>query len=106
MYQGDVFLHFKPVLKMMVYIYPGGAPNDEADSESHHVKFPCRLAMWDLEHCDPKKCSGRKLANKGFVQTLRLQQRFNGIVLSPMATSCVAPEDKWVGVVMATGHGL
>ena len=107
---------------------------DSGASAESRVKFPCALAMWDLEHCDPKKCSGtyildltaivfflesfgndqfrnidifclfllsavhiflgRKLAKKGFVKTLRIQQRFNGIVLSPMGINCVSPADR------------
>jgi pre-rRNA-processing protein TSR3 len=65
--------------------------NDESDNES---KFPFNLAMWDLNQCDPKKCSGRKLARQGFVRTLKLTQRFNGVVLTPMASKCIGPDDK------------
>lgn len=67
---------------------------EENSAESRTESFPLDLAMWDLEHCDPKKCSGRKLCRKGLVRTLRLNHKFNGVILSPMGTKCVAPEDR------------
>jgi len=92
--------------------------NDEEESESEsgtstsgeensdndlitEIDVPFQVAMWDLNHCDPKRCSGRKLAKLGMIKELRLGQRFSGLCLSPVGVSCVAPCDK--EIVLAYG---
>ncbi|GIY11390.1 18S rRNA aminocarboxypropyltransferase [Caerostris darwini] len=60
----------------------------------YQIDVPFPVTMWDLGQCDPKKCSGRKLSRLGLIKTLHLGQRFNGIILSPIATNCVGPQDR------------
>ncbi|XP_050390083.1 18S rRNA aminocarboxypropyltransferase isoform X2 [Patella vulgata] len=50
--------------------------------------------MWDFEHCDPKKCTGRKLIRLGYVRNLKTNKRFNGLILTPVGTKCLSPEDR------------
>ncbi|KAH3903320.1 related to Ribosome biogenesis protein TSR3 [Saccharomycodes ludwigii] len=57
-------------------------------------KFPVKLAMWDFDHCDPKRCSGKKLERLGLIKSLKVGQKFQGIVVSPSGKSVVCPADK------------
>ncbi|XP_022795455.1 ribosome biogenesis protein TSR3 homolog [Stylophora pistillata] len=86
----------------------GDFDGDEKDTQEDGKKkdygrgFPFPLAMWDLEHCDPKKCSGRKLSRLGFVKTLKISQRFNGLILSPLGRQCVSAQDH----TLIMDHGI
>lgn len=57
-------------------------------------KFPVKLAMWDFDHCDPKRCSGKKLERLGLIKSLRVGEKFQGIVVSPNGNNVVCPDDK------------
>ncbi|KAH9979825.1 DUF367-domain-containing protein [Russula compacta] len=50
--------------------------------------------MWDFDHCDPRRCSGKKLARQHLISELRVGSRFRGVVLSPKATVVLSPADK------------
>ena len=60
-------------------------------------KYDClmglRLCMWDFEQCDPKRCTGARLASRGIFQRMPLKQRFRGLVLSPQGEIAVSPAD-------------
>ncbi|CCE78441.1 Piso0_001064 [Millerozyma farinosa CBS 7064] len=56
--------------------------------------FPVKLAMWDFDHCDPKKCSGKKLERLGLIRNMRVGQKFSGIVVSPNGKGVVCPDDR------------
>lgn len=68
--------------------------NEDASDSDEDVEVPFPVSMWDLGQCDPKKCSGRKLARHGLITTIKLGRRFNGIILTPVGTQCVSPQDK------------
>lgn len=51
-----------------------GNSSSEDDGNGTPPKFP--VAMWDLNHCDPKKCSGRKLSRHNLIKNLKLGQRW------------------------------
>ena len=52
-----------------------------------------KLRMWDFQQCDPKRCSGARLARRGIFEKMPLSSSFRGIVLSPEAKIAVSPGD-------------
>ncbi|OJD14902.1 hypothetical protein AJ78_04787 [Emergomyces pasteurianus Ep9510] len=56
-------------------------------------KYPFKAACWDLGHCDPKRCSGKKLMQHGVMRELQIGQKFAGVVISPNAKRTISPAD-------------
>jgi len=67
----------------------GGVPVSPAANPLSDVK----LRMWDFQQCDPKRCSGARLARRGIFDKMSLKSPFRGIVLSPEAKVAVSPAD-------------
>ncbi|KAK6349897.1 ribosome biogenesis protein tsr3 [Orbilia brochopaga] len=64
---------------------------DPGDDAAKRPAYKC--AMWDFGHCDPKRCSGKKLEKAGMIRNLRIGQKFAGIVVTPNGKTVVSPAD-------------
>jgi pre-rRNA-processing protein TSR3 len=49
--------------------------------------------MWDFGQCDPKRCSGRRLARLNILTEFKLSYRFPGLILTPSAVRTLSPAD-------------
>ncbi|KAI0547743.1 hypothetical protein F4679DRAFT_355864 [Xylaria curta] len=66
---------------------------DDAD-EIDDTTPPFKAACWDLNHCDPKRCSGKKLIRLGLMRDLHLGQRHNGVIITPNGKHTLSPADR------------
>lgn len=72
-----------------------GPPRDNQDGNSASRGKPAfKAACWDLGHCDPKRCSGKKLMRLGLMRDLKLGQRHNGVIITPNGKRTVSPADR------------
>ena len=51
------------------------------------------VAMWEFGQCDPKRCTGQKMARFGLCRQLNISAFFPGVVLTPQGQRSVSPED-------------
>ena len=57
-----------------------GPPRDYGEIQTSRPPF--KAACWDLGHCDPKRCSGKRLMHFGLMRELPVGQKFAGVVIS------------------------
>ena len=58
------------------------AAREGDDEGGDFIKPPFKAACWDFEHCDPKRCSGKRLKHFGQMRELAVGQKFPGVVIS------------------------
>jgi pre-rRNA-processing protein TSR3 len=57
-------------------------------------KPPFKAACWDFDHCDSKRCSGKRLMHFGLMRELPVGQKYPGVVISPKGKTVVSPADR------------
>ncbi|KKA27990.1 hypothetical protein TD95_003296 [Thielaviopsis punctulata] len=70
---------------------PSGARHNADGTPS--AALPFKAACWDLGHCDPKRCSGKKLMKNGLMRELNVGQRFAGVIITPNGKKTLSPAD-------------
>lgn len=78
-------LSYRPTLLIFLF-FP-------SERSVHSVNI-ANTRLQDFNHCDPKRCSGKKLERAGLIKSLRIGQKFRGIVITPNGTDPVSPADK------------
>ncbi|KAF7534332.1 hypothetical protein G7054_g6337 [Neopestalotiopsis clavispora] len=73
---------------------PRGDDEDEDDSQGSSRRPSYKAACWDLNHCDPKRCSGKKLIKLGMMRDLHVGQRHNGVIITPNGKHTISPADR------------
>ncbi|KIK66165.1 hypothetical protein GYMLUDRAFT_38688 [Collybiopsis luxurians FD-317 M1] len=67
----------------------------DKNSSPRKRRIDVPVAMWDFDHCDPRRCSGKKLARLGLIKEMKVGQgRFRGIVVTPKGTQVISPSDR------------
>ncbi|OOQ84774.1 Ribosome biogenesis protein tsr3 [Penicillium brasilianum] len=69
-------------------------PRGDGDDAAPSSRPAFRAACWDMGHCDPKRCSGKRLMKLGLMRELHIGQRFPGVIVSPNAKKVVSPADR------------
>ncbi|KAA6408926.1 MAG: RLI and DUF367 domain [Lasallia pustulata] len=69
-------------------------PPHDGDGEPITSRPAFKAACWDLEHCDPKRCSGKRLMHFGLMRELSIGKKFSGVVISPNAKTVISPADR------------
>lgn len=75
-----------------------------ADSASSSAYTGPPLAMWDFNHCDPRRCTGRKLSRLGLLRSVRPATSIPGVVLSPQGSCAVSRAD--APLIASAGLGV
>ena len=57
-------------------------PPRHHDEEFDGARPPYKAACWDFNHCDAKRCSGKRLMHFGLMRELSVGQKFPGVVIS------------------------
>ncbi|KAJ9165104.1 Ribosome biogenesis protein TSR3 [Coniochaeta hoffmannii] len=73
---------------------PGTEPSSSSSARRPPPAF--KAACWDLGHCDPKRCSGKRLMKLNLMRELHVGQRHNGVIITPNGKTVVSPADREV----------
>ncbi|KAK4160121.1 ribosome biogenesis protein TSR3 [Cladorrhinum sp. PSN259] len=70
------------------------ADGGPSSSSGGRARPAFKAACWDLGHCDPKRCSGKKLMKLGLMRDLHLGQKHPGVIITPNGKATISPADK------------
>lgn len=74
---------------------PSSRGHSGVEDGQHPAPRPAfKAACWDLGHCDPKRCSGKKLMKLGLMRDLHIGQKHSGVIISPNAKQTISPADR------------
>ncbi|KAJ7224102.1 DUF367 family protein [Mycena pura] len=80
----------------------GDDSGSEDDDEDVKIEVPVAIDIpKDFGHCDPRRCSGKKLSRLGLIKELKVGTRFRGIVVSPKGRQVISPADR--DIILAGG---